>query len=125
MSYPDNLKYNKDHEWVKVDENKCFIGITNHAQAELGDIAYVNIAEDLKLVNIGECFGTIEAVKTVADLISPVTGKVIEINTSLNDDPSVVNTDPYGSGWMIKVELCNSDELNNLMTADEYMDFIK
>ncbi|MCL2039247.1 MAG: glycine cleavage system protein GcvH [Bacteroidetes bacterium] len=127
MSYPDNLKYTKDHEWVKVDENKitCIIGITDYAQEKLGDIAYIDIEEDLKAVNFGECFGTIEAVKAVADLNSPVTGNVIEINASLNDDPSVVNTDPYESGWMIKVELSKPDELNELMSADKYVSFIE
>ena len=125
MSYPDNLKYNKDHEWVKVDDNFCFIGITHHAQSELGDIAYVDIAEDLKEVKKGECFGTIEAVKAVADLNSPVTGNVVEINTALNDNPEVINTDPYNDGWMIKVELSNPAELDDLMKAAEYIDFIK
>lgn len=125
MLYPDNLKYTEDHEWIKIDEKICFIGITNYAQDKLGDIAYIDIEEDLKAVNKGECFGTIEAVKAVADLNSPVTGKVIEINVSLNDDPSVINTDPYNAGWMIKVELSNPDELGELMTAGEYIDFIK
>jgi glycine cleavage system H protein len=125
MSYPGNLKYTEDHEWVKVEGNFGFIGITDHAQSELGDIAYVDIAEDLKEVKAGECFGTIEAVKAVADLNSPVTGKVVEINTALNDDPAVVNTDPYEKGWMIKIELSNPSELDSLMSAAAYMDFIK
>ena len=125
LSYPENLKYTKDHEWVKIDANICLIGITDHAQSELGDIAYVDIAEDLELLVAGECFGTIEAVKAVADLNSPVTGKIIEINTALNDDPAVINTDPYQKGWMLKVELSNPAEIDNLMSSAEYIDFIK
>jgi len=125
MSYPDNLKYTDDHEWIKVDGNIATVGITEYAQSELGDIAYVDISEDLKEIKKGECYGTIEAVKAVADLNSPVTGNVIEINTSLNDNPAVVNTDPYGEGWMIKIELSNPVELDELMSASEYMDFIK
>jgi len=125
MLYPENLKYTEDHEWAKVEDNFVTIGITDHAQSELGDIAYVDIAEDLKELKKGECFGTIEAVKAVADLYSPVTGKVAEINTALNENPAIVNTDPYEKGWMIKIELSDSVELDNLMTASAYMDFIK
>ena len=125
MSYPNDLKYTKDHEWVKVDNNIATIGVTYFAQSELGDIAYVDIDEDLKEVKVEECFGTIEAVKAVSDLNSPVTGNVVEINLALNDDPAVVNTDPYGDGWMLKVELVNPTELDNLLSADEYTDFIK
>lgn len=125
MSYPNDLKYTEDHEWIKVEGNFATIGITHHAQSELGDIAYIDIDEELKEVKAGECFGTIEAVKAVADLNSPVTGNVAEINISLNDDPAVVNTDPYEKGWMIKIELSNPTEADSLMTAAAYMDFIK
>ena len=120
MNFPENLKYSKDHEWVRVEGNIGFIGITEHAQSELGDIAYVDISENTTEVKFGEFFGTIEAVKAVADLISPATGKVVEINTALNDAPSVVNSDPYGDGWMIKIEITNPAELEQLMNATAY-----
>ena len=125
MAIPENFKYSKDHEWVKVEGNIGLVGITDHAQSALGDIAYVDIAESVTSTVCGESFGTIEAVKAVSDLIAPITGKILEINTALNDDPSVVNTDPYGAGWMIKVELSNPSELNDLMDAAAYQTFIK
>ncbi|MDR0927502.1 MAG: glycine cleavage system protein GcvH [Ignavibacteria bacterium] len=125
MASPENLKYTQDHEWVRAEGNIGFIGITDHAQSELGDIAYVDIPEDTTSVTANESFGTIEAVKAVSDLNSPVSGKVLEINTAINDDPAVVNTDPYGEGWMIKVELSNPSELDELMTAAKYEEFIK
>ena len=124
MSCPSDLKYSKDHEWARVDGNICTIGITDHAQCELGDIVYVDIDESLTEVTVGANFGTIEAVKAVSDLLSPVTGKVVEINNGLNADPAVVNSDPYGAGWMIKVEMSNPSEIDNLMSADDYMNFI-
>ena len=125
MTFPENLKYSKDHEWVKIDGNACYIGITDHAQSELGDIAYIDIAESTTSTVCGESFGTIEAVKAVSDLIAPVSGKILEINAALNDDPSVVNTDPHGAGWMIKIELSNPSELDGLMDATAYQEFIK
>jgi len=125
MTFPENFKYSKDHEWVKVEGNICSIGITDHAQSELGDIAYVDIAESTTSTVCGESFGTIEAVKAVSDLIAPVSGKILEINAALNDDPSVVNTDPYGDGWMLKIELSNPSELDNLMDAAAYQAYIK
>lgn len=120
MNFPEGLKYTDDHEWVKVEGNVGIIGVTDHAQSELGDVVYVDIDEDLEEIEKGNDFGTIEAVKTVADLYAPVTGKVLEVNTSINDSPEVVNQDPYGKGWMIKVELTNLDELNDLMDVDAY-----
>jgi len=120
MNFPANLKYSKDHEWIRIEGSTGFIGITEHAQSELGDIAYVDISENTTEVKFGEIFGTIEAVKAVSDLISPATGKVLEINTALNDDPSVVNSDPYGNGWMIKIEITNPTELEQLMDAAAY-----
>jgi len=125
MTFPENFKYSKDHEWVKVEGNICSIGITDHAQSELGDIAYVDIAESTTSTVCGESFGTIEAVKAVSDLIAPVSGNILEINVALNDDPSVVNTDPYGDGWMLKIELSNPSELDNLMDAAAYQAYIK
>ncbi len=124
MNYPENIKYSADHEWVKVEGNVAIIGITDHAQSELGDIAYVDIAEDLTETVVNESFGTIEAVKAVSDLFAPVSGKVIEINTALNDNPEVVNKDPYNEGWMIKVELSNLAELDSLMTATAYKEML-
>ncbi len=120
MNFPAELKYTADHEWVKVEGNIGIIGVTDHAQGELGDVVYVDIPDDLANVNKGESFGTIEAVKTVADLFAPVSGKVIEVNRSINDSPEVVNQDPYGAGWMIKIELSNLDELNDLMDVEAY-----
>ena len=124
MAIPENLKYSEDHEWVKVEGNICLVGVTDHAQGELGDIAYIDIAESVTSTVCGKSFGTIEAVKAVSDLIAPVSGKILAINTALNDDPSVVNTDPYGAGWMVKIELSNPSELNNLMDAAAYQKFI-
>lgn len=120
MNFPDNLKYTNDHEWIKVDGKTGIIGITEHAAGELGDVVYVDIPDDLGNVNAGDSFGTIEAVKTVADLFAPVSGKVLEINKSLNDNPEVVNNDPYGEGWMIKLEISNPAELDSLLDVNAY-----
>ncbi|MDP3581130.1 MAG: glycine cleavage system protein GcvH, partial [Ignavibacteria bacterium] len=108
MNIPANLKYTKDHEWIKIEGNVGTIGITEYAQGELGDIVYVDINPDLAEITMGETFGTIEAVKTVSDLYAPVTGKVIELNKKLNDEPQQVNSDPYGEGWIIKVEITDA-----------------
>lgn len=124
MNFPDGLKYTDDHEWVKVDGDVAIIGVTDHAQSELGDVVYVDIEEDLEEVTKGEEFGTIEAVKTVADLFSPVSGSVSAVNTDINDDPEVVNRDPYGEGWMIKVKLSDASELDELMDVDAYKDHV-
>lgn len=120
MNIPENLKYTKDHEWIKVEGNIGTIGITDFAQGELGDIVYVDIAPDIAGITIGESFGTIEAVKTVSDMYAPVTGKVLELNTKLNDEPQLVNTDPYLSGWIIKVEIADLSQLDNLLNAAAY-----
>ncbi len=120
MNFPADLKYTNDHEWVRVDGNLAVIGITDHAQGELGDIVYVDIPEDVAEIKSGDTFGTIEAVKTVADLLAPISGKIVEINTSLNDAPEVVNNDPYGDGWMVKVEMSNPSEVDSLMDVDAY-----
>ena len=120
MNFPAELKYTQDHEWVKVDGTTAIIGVTDHAQGELGDVVYVDIADDITEITNGEPFGTIEAVKTVADLLAPLSGKVLEVNRSLNDTPEVVNQDPYGDGWMIKVEITNPAELDALMDVDAY-----
>jgi glycine cleavage system H protein len=117
---PNELKYTNDHEWIKVDGNTGIIGITDYAQGELGDVVFVDIAEDLSEIKSGEAFGTIEAVKTVSDLFAPCDGKVIEINSSLADDPQKVNTDPYGEGWLIKIEISDPSQLDSLLNAEAY-----
>lgn len=120
MNIPNNLKYSNDHEWVKVDGNVATIGITDFAQSQLGDIVFVDIQTEGESLDAGEVFGAIEAVKTVADAVMPVSGKVIEVNTELEGAPESVNTDPYGAGWMIKVEMSNPAEVNALMDAAAY-----
>lgn len=120
MNIPANLKYTKDHEWLLIEGNIGTIGITDFAQGELGDIVYLDVDKNLQTLNAGETFGTIEAVKTVSDLYAPVDGKVLEINEGLNDEPQVINTDPYGKGWIVKIEITNASQINELMTAEEY-----
>lgn len=124
MFFPEDLKYTKDHEWIRVEGNIGTIGITDHAQSELGDVVFVDIPSDLSEITSGKAFGTIEAVKTVADIYAPISGKVIEINSAVNDNPEVVNKDPYGEGWLIKVEITNPDELNSLLDVDAYKQLI-
>ncbi|MFN8367139.1 MAG: glycine cleavage system protein GcvH [Candidatus Kapaibacterium sp.] len=124
MTFPDNCKYTHDHEWVRVEGNIGIIGVTDHAQGELGDVVYIDIADDLAEVEKGGSFGTIEAVKTVADLFSPVGGKVVEVNRGLNDAPETVNKDPYGEGWIIKVELSNPADLDELMDVNAYKELV-
>ncbi len=120
MNVPTELKYSADHEWVKVDGNVAYIGITDYAQSELGDIVFLDVDPELAEITKDEPFGTIEAVKTVSDLLAPVSGKVLELNPELEDDPQFINEDPYGKGWILKVELSNADELNELMSSEEY-----
>lgn len=120
MNFPENLKYSKDHEWVRVEGNIGYIGITEFAQSELGDIVYVEIESESEELNREDVFGTVEAVKTVSDLFMPVSGKVIEVNKGLVTNPESVNKDPYGAGWMIKVELFDINELESLMDASAY-----
>ncbi len=123
MKVLEDLKYSEDHEWVKVDGKTVTIGITDFAQSELGDIVFVDVESDLDSVTNGETFGAIEAVKTVSDLLSPVSGKVIEVNAKLEDEPQLINSDAYGEGWIVKIELSNHDELNALMDAEAYKNF--
>ena len=120
MNFPANLKYSKDHEWVKVDGNIATVGISDFDQDQLGDIVFVDIQTEGEELAAGEVFGAIEAVKTVADALMPVSGKVIEVNAELEGAPESVNTDPYGAGWMIKVEMSNPAELDDLMDAEAY-----
>ncbi len=120
MNVPAELKYTKDHEWVKVDGNVAVVGITDYAQSELGDIVYVEIETEGEDLANEEVFGTIEAVKTVSDLFMPLSGKVLEFNAELETTPEKVNEDPFGDGWMIKIELSDESELDNLLDADAY-----
>jgi len=122
MSYPDNLKYTNDHEWIRVEGNAAYVGITHYAQDQLGDVVFVEIETDGEELDQEEVFGTVEAVKTVSDLMMPVSGKVAEVNEKLQDDPSLVNSDPYGDGWMIKVELSDASQLDELMDAATYQE---
>jgi glycine cleavage system H protein len=124
MNILDSLLYTKEHEWVKVEGNIATIGITDFAQSELGDIVFVEIESVGKSLDEGEIFGTVEAVKTVSDLYMPVAGKVIEMNTLLNDNPEIVNSDAYNDGWMIKVEIENEDSISNLLDAEAYRKLI-
>ena len=124
MNIPQELKYTKDHEWVKIEANVATVGITDFAQKELGDIVYVEIETVDETIAVEEEFGSIEAVKTVSDLFMPLSGKIIEFNTALEDDPELVNKDPYGEGWMIKIELSDESELENLMDAKTYAETI-
>jgi len=122
MTFPAELKYTSDHEWIKIDGNHAYIGITEFAQHELGDIVYVDIVEG-KEVAEGKVFGTIEAVKTVSDLFMPVSGTVVEVNPKLDANPELVNTDPYGDGWMVKISLSDEDT-SKLLSADAYKNLI-
>lgn len=120
MQIPQHLKYTKDHEWVSIEGNIATVGITDFAQRELGDIVYVEIQSSSDIIKRESIFGTVEAVKTVSDLFMPLSGKIIEINSELDSAPEAINQDPYGKGWMIKIELSDAHESASLMTADEY-----
>ena len=124
MDFPAGLKYTKDHEWIKVEGDEAFIGITEFAQGELGDIVYIDISSVGKEVAADEVFGTIEAVKTVSDLFMPVAGTVLEINPVLDKQPELVNSDPYGEGWMVKITIKNNADLESLLTDEGYKSLI-
>jgi glycine cleavage system H protein len=124
MNFPAELKYTKDHEWVKLEGNQAVIGITEFAQRELGDIVYIDIPSVGKVINQEDVFGTVEAVKTVSDLFMPVTGEVVEINSVLDRQPELVNTDPYGDGWMVKVLVADVADIDRLLSAAEYQKLI-
>lgn len=124
MNFPDNLKYSSDHEWVRVEGSEAYIGISDFAQSELGEIVYVDVTSEGETIAKGDIFGSIEAVKTVSDLMMPLGGEVLEVNPQLEDAPELVNKDPYGEGWIIKVALTSEDEVNELMSAQEYKDLI-
>ena len=124
MEIPLNLKYTKDHEWISVDGKIATVGITDFAQRELGDIVYVEVETVEESLNADEIFGTVEAVKTVSDLFLPIAGKIIEFNESLDNTPEDVNNDPYGTGWMIKMEIDDIEKVNNLLSAQQYKELI-
>ncbi len=124
MNIPAELKYTKEHEWVKIEGNLATIGITDYAQGELGDIVFIELPDIKAEVEQGKPFGTIEAVKAVSDMYSPLSGKVAEVNSALDDDPMVINTDPYGEGWFIKIELSNTSELDNLLDDKAYTELV-
>jgi len=124
MNIPQELKYTKDHEWVKIEGDTATIGVTDFAQGELGDIVYVEVETLDETLDKEEVFGTVEAVKTVSDLYMPLSGEIIEFNDSLEDEPEKVNEDPYGEGWMIRIKLSDSSELEDLLSADEYKEVV-
>ena len=124
MNFPTNLKYTEDHEWIRVEGDDAYVGITDYAQSELGEIVFVDVNTVGETIGMNEVFGSIEAVKTVSDLNMPVTAEVIEFNEALNDQPELVNNDPYGEGWMIKVKVADAAELDKLMDAAAYEAFI-
>lgn len=124
MNLPQELKYTKDHEWVRIEGDIATIGITDFAQGELGDIVYVEVETVDETLEREEIFGTVEAVKTVSDLFLPLSGEIIEFNTSLEDEPEKVNTDPYGEGWMIKLKFSDASQVEDLLSAEEYSEII-
>lgn len=120
MNIPENLKYTKDHEWIRVEGDEAYVGITDYAQGELGDIVFLEIETEGETLAKEEVFGTIEAVKTVSDMFMPVGGEVVEVNEKLEETPEIVNKDPYGDGWLIKIKLSDTSELDELLDVDAY-----
>ncbi len=125
MNIPDNIKYTKDHEWLKIEGNEALIGITDFAQNELGDIVFIEVETEGETLDKEEVFGTVEAVKTVSDMFMPVGGEVIEFNPELEDKPELINQDPYEKGWIIKINITNTDEIDDLLSANEYKEIIE
>tara|TARA_B100001540_G_C15476629_1_gene492651 strand:+ start:268 stop:648 length:381 start_codon:yes stop_codon:yes gene_type:complete len=124
MNIPEELKYTEEHEWIKIDGNTATIGITDFAQGELGDIVYIDIDSIGNELDGNEIFGTVEAVKTVSDLFMPIKGKVLEVNSNIESTPEIVNEDPYGNGWIIKIEISEDQDISNLLSAQEYKKMI-
>ena len=124
MNVPEELKYTKDHEWVRVEGESIVVGVTDFAQKELGDIVYVDVDTEGDTIGKEEVFGSVEAVKTVSDLMMPVSGEIVAFNEALEDEPELVNTDPYGDGWMIKVLVSDFTELDSLLSADQYKELV-
>lgn len=124
MNIPADLKYTKDHEWIKIEGDTATVGITDFAQGELGDIVYVEVETVDETLDQEEVFGTVEAVKTVSDLFLPLTGEIVEFNETLEDEPELVNSDPYGAGWMIKIKFSDASEIEELLSADAYKELV-
>ncbi|MDR2956412.1 MAG: glycine cleavage system protein GcvH [Prevotella sp.] len=124
MNFPENLKYSKDHEWIRVEGETAFVGITAFAQNELGEIVYVDVTTEGETIAKDSVFGSVEAVKTVSDLMMPASGEVLEVNAELENKPELINEDPYGKGWIIKVALSNPSELDGLLSAADYKNLI-
>jgi glycine cleavage system H protein len=124
MEFPEDLRYSKEHEWVLVEGNVATVGITDYAQEQLGEIVHVELPEVGEKVSKEDAFGVVESVKTVSDVYAPVSGSVIEVNDDLPDNPELINEDPYGDGWMLKIEMSDPDELEELMTAEEYERYV-
>ena len=120
MSFPNDVKYTKDHEWLRVDGDEAIVGITHFAQSELGDIVFIDVDTEGESLEKEEVFGSVEAVKTVSDLFMPINGEVLEFNTNLEDNPELINSDPYGEGWIIRVSVSNADELEELLNSEDY-----
>lgn len=124
MNFPEDLKYTKDHEWVRVEGDTAVVGVTDFAQSELGDIVFIEIETEGEELDMEEVFGSVEAVKTVSDLFMPVSGEVVEVNSALEDSPEVVNEDPYGEGWMVKIKMSDTSQLSELLDHDAYKEVI-
>jgi glycine cleavage system H protein len=122
MDFPSDVKYTKDHEWIREDDGTYTVGITDFAQSELGDVVFVDITAEGEEVDAGEVFGSIEAVKTVSDLYMPISGEVVEVNRDLETEPELVNSDPFGSGWLVKIKASNPDEISELLASDAYQE---
>ena len=124
MSFPNDVKYTKDHEWLRIEGNEAFVGITHFAQSELGDIVFIDVDTEGESLEKEEVFGSVEAVKTVSDLFMPVNGEVLEFNENLEDNPELINSDPYGEGWIIKVSISDSSELEDLLSSEDYQNLV-
>lgn len=124
MSFPNDVKYTKDHEWLRIEGNEAYVGITHFAQSELGDIVFIDVDTEGESLEKEEVFGSVEAVKTVSDLFMPVNGEVIEFNENLEDNPELINSDPYGEGWIIKVSISDSSELEDLLSSEDYQNLV-
>ena len=125
MSFPNDVKYTKDHEWLRIDGNEAFVGITHFAQSELGDIVFIDVDTEGESLEKEEVFGSIEAVKTVSDLFMPISGEVLEFNNKLEDEPELINSDPYGDAWIIKISVSDITELDFLLDADSYKELVE
>ena len=124
MNFPENLKYSKDHEWIKVEGDTALVGITEFAQSELGEIVYVDVTSEGETIEQNGVFGSVEAVKTFSDLLMPVSGEVLEVNAELEEKPELINEDPYGKGWIIKIAVSDASELDTLLSASDYKNLI-